>query len=303
MASIVSKAVAKLQGRPPVAIEISPEGVLAAALPAGSHSAVYAYAALPAGAVVPGVGEPNLRAPGAVSDAIRSALSQLSPRTHYLSVVVPDTSIRVFVLDFDTLPQHSVEVESVLRFRLRKSVPFEVEQAGLGYQVLSAKENECKVLAAVMSGPIRAEYEAAVRAAGYEPGVMLPSALAAVAAIDSTEAVLLANLSVPALTTVIVSGQNLMLYRTLDLPSDPEMHRQEVQRGVAVAGAYFEDKLLSRPRQLYYAGDGEAQLFAEWLGDPELKVIDLVPRPTTGVTTPLGEASVAGVTGALAGAR
>jgi type IV pilus assembly protein PilM len=286
-----------------VAIEISPEGVLAAALTAGSQSAAYAYAALPAASIVPGVGEPNLRVPEAVTEAIRSALGQLSPAVHSLSVVVPDTAIRVFVLDFDSLPQQPADAESVIRFRLRKMVPFEVEQAGLGYQVLSAKGNECKVLAAVMPGAIRSEYEAVVRAAGYEPGVILPSALAAMATIDSTEAVLAINLSGLALTTVIVSGQDLMLYRTLDLPAEPELHRQEMQRGIAVAAAYFEDKLLRRPRHLYYAGDGEAQLFAEWLGDSELKVIDLVPRPKTGVITSLGEASVAGVTGALAGAR
>ena len=51
------------------------------------------------------------------------------------------------------------------------------------------------MLAAVMPGPILAEYEAAVRAAGYEPGAVLPSSLAALETMDSMEAVLAANLS------------------------------------------------------------------------------------------------------------
>ncbi len=36
------------------------------------------------------------------------------------------------------------------------------------------------------------------------------------------EAVLIANLSALALTTSITNGQDLLLYRTLDLPEDPE---------------------------------------------------------------------------------
>ena len=96
--------------------------------------------------------------------------------------------MRVFVLDFDSLPAKAAEAVSVVRFRLRKMVPFDVEHAGVSYQVLSQNETECKVLAAVMPGPILAEYEAAVRAAGYEPGAVLPSSLAALEALDSMEA-------------------------------------------------------------------------------------------------------------------
>jgi hypothetical protein len=40
--------------------------------------------------------------------------------------------------------------------------------------------------------------------------------------------------------------------------------------------------------------------FARWLDDPELTVVDLAPRPETGAVTALGQASIAGVAGALA---
>jgi len=312
MSSILSKAKlgSKTSGRPPAAVEVSPEGVMAAALPGPGQSPVYAYQPLPAGAIVPGIGEPNLRAPEAVAAAIRSTLSQVSPRTRSVTLLLPDTVVKVFVLDFDSLPSKPVEAFSVLRFRLRKMVPFDVEHAGLSYQVLVEKKDECKVLAAVLPGQVLAEYEAAVRAAGYEPGAVLPSSLAALEAVDSMEAMLIANLSSIALTTCIANGQDLLLYRTIDLPTDPNLRLQEVQRGIAVAAAYFEDKLGVCPRQLYYAGsniidyDGagysEAEDFASWLDDPELNVVDLAPRPETGAVTSLGQASIAGVAGALA---
>ena len=299
-------------GRPPAAVEVSPEGVLAAANPGLGQPPVYAFQALPAGAILPGIGEPNLRAPEAVAAAIRTTLGQVSPRTRSVTLVLPDTVVRVFVLDFDSLPGKAAEVYPVLRFRLRKMVPFEVEHAGLSYQILVEKKDECRVLAAVLPGPVLAEYEAVVRAAGYEPGAVLPSGLAALEAgeaRESMEAVLIANLTDLALTTSITNGQDLLLYRTLDLPDDPELRAQEIQRGIAVAAAYYEDKLGSRARRLYlshhFGSGGNAQLetFARWIDDPEMTVMELTQQPETGAATSLGGASIAGVAGALAGTR
>ena len=309
MRSILNKASSQPGARPPVAVELSPQGVLAAASPGPGQPLVYAFEPLPSGALVAGIVEANLRAPEVVANSIRAALGQVSPRTRAVTLVLPDTVVRVFFLDFDSLPAKAAEAIPVLRFRLRKMVPFEVEHAGVSYQVLVETKTECKVLAAVLPGPVLAEYEAAVREAGYEPGAVLPTSLAALGAIDSPEPVLAANLNAVALTTSITTGEDLLLYRTLDLPEEPGLRLQEVRRGVAVAAAYFEDKLGVRPRLLYYAGIGAsgnsaAEDFARWINDPELTVVDLAPRPETGAATPLGNVvSLAGVTGALAGAN
>jgi type IV pilus assembly protein PilM len=293
---------AEAGGRPSAAVELTPEGVVAAALPAQGRQPAFGYQPIPAGALVPGIAEPNLRAPEAVVTAIRAALGQVSTRTRAVTLVLPDPVVRVFVLDFDSLPSRPAEANPVLRFRLRKMVPFDVEHAGLSYQVLVEKKDECKVLAAVIPGPILAEYEGAVRSAGYEPGAVLPSSLAALAAFDSLEAVLTANLSGLGLTTSIANGQDLLLYRTLDLPEDPALRLLEVQRGVAVAAAYFEDKLQVRPHRLHYAGWGGAHEFSRWIDDPELTVVDLVNLPDPAAVASLGGAGIAGVAGALAGA-
>ena len=294
--------------RPPVAVELSPQGVLAAASLGPGQAPVYAFQPLAADALAPGIGEPNLRAPEAVVEAIRSAVGQVSPRARAVTLVVPDAVLRVFVLDFDDLPSRAAEAISILRFRLRKAVPFDVEQAGVSYQILTEDKAGCKVLVAVIPGAILQEYEAVVRQAGYEPGAVLSTSLAALAVIDSAEPVLAANLGAKSLTTAITHGPDLLLYRTLDLPDDPDVRLQEVQRDIAVASAYHEDKLGAAPKLLYYVGIGAegvsgAEGFARWIdAPPELKVVDLAPRPETGATTPLGNLlSLAGVIGALAG--
>jgi type IV pilus assembly protein PilM len=305
---ILSKVGSQPGGRPPAAVEITPEGVLAAALPSPGDQPVFAFQPLPAGAILPGIGEPNLRAPEVVAEAIRSVLGQVSARSRSVTLVIPDTVVRVFVLDFDSLPAKPVEAYPVLRFRLRKMVPFDVEHAGLSYQVLSENRSEVKVLAAVLPGPVLAEYEGAVRAAGFEPGAVLPSSLAALETIDSLEAVLAANLSPLSLTTSISSGQDLLLYRTLDLPDDSALRADEVRRGIAVAAAYYEDKLGTKATRLHFAGStpaagSSAETFDRWLGDPTMTVVELTPRTSIGAVSPLGTASVAGVAGALTGVR
>jgi type IV pilus assembly protein PilM len=300
-----------LSGRPAAAIEISSEGVLAAAHPArsgrrgaisGADPTIYAFAPLPAGAVVAGLEEANLRTPEVVVDRIREALEKASPRTRAVTLVLPDPVVRVFVLDFDSLPAKADEAMSVIRFRLRKMIPFDVERAGLSHQPLSQGRSEWKVLTAVTPGPILAEYEAAVRSAGYEPGAVLSSSLAALETADPMEAVLGANLSPQSMTTVIANGQDLLLYRSLDLPAEPAERMAEVQRGIAVAAAYYEDKLGAAPNKLYYSGHHELSEFAGWIAEPGLTVVEWVRRPESGMLTGLGGQSIAGVAGALAGA-
>jgi type IV pilus assembly protein PilM len=276
--------------------------VLAAVLPGKHQQLVYAFEPLRPGVLMPAIGELNMTSPEAVSLAIRNALASVSPRTRAVTVVIPDTAVRVFVLDFDTLPARASEAIPVLRFRLRKMVPFDVEHAGLSYQILSETKTETRVLVAVLPSNILEEYETVVRAAGYEPGAVMPSALAALATADSSEPMLAACLSKVAITTSITRGDDLLLYRTLDLPDDPEQRLLEVQRSVAVAAAYYEDKVSVLPKELYFAGNGTAAEFEQWFGSSELKIIDLAPRPSTGVATSLSNMSVAGLAGALAGA-
>jgi type IV pilus assembly protein PilM len=290
-------------GRPPAAIELSAEGVLGAALDSSSSEPVFAFAPLPSGALVPGIAEPNIRNAELVAGAIRSALNGMSLRSRSVTVVLPDSSVRVFMLDFDSLPSRPAEVLPVLRLRMRKMVPFDVEHAGISYQVLSQSGSAFRLLTAILPGPVLAEFETAVRAAGYDPGAVLPSSLAALEVVDSMEAVLTANLSPLALTTSITNGSDLLLHRTLDLPEDPHERLADIQRGIAVAAAYYEDTLHAPAREIHYAGCYNSREFEKWISGMELKVVDLVQRPETGAITSLGNASIAGVSGALAGTK
>ena len=267
------------------------------------------------GVVRPGLVEANFTDPAVVVAALEKALGEIAPREKNLTLVVPDAAVRVLMLEFDTLPAKAQEALPIVRFRLRKLMPFEVDDAAVSYQVMRQGQGEhgqTHALVTVMPAAVRAEYEAAVRAAEYEPGVMLPSTLAVVAALTTSDAALVVNRNGLSLTTAIAAGDQLLLHRTQELPVDDRQQQEELVQSVSVARAYFEDMLHTLPDVVYYVGPGGAQelarVFEDSAGDEAedgLRVRDLVTASATGTTGPMGASGAprglaAGVTGALA---
>lgn len=288
--------------RPRLACEILPEGVVAARQEGMlDESAMTTFAALPAGAIAPGLAAPNLINRPAVVEAMRKALEELATRGRQLTLVVPDAAVRVLLLDFDTLPTKTADVLPMIRFRLRKLVPFEVEDASISYQRMAAGDTGLvRMLVAVMPHEVLAEYEAAVREAGYEPGAVLSSSLAAVAAVTSDEPALVVHRNGNTVTTAITLPGDMLLHRTQELPLDEHEAASELQRTVSVAMAYFEDTLHARPQSLFYAGPGGAAAFEPVLGEETLRVRELVPTPSTGSSAAMPKGLLSGVVGALA---
>src|SRR5271169_3751376 len=252
--------------RPKLACEITPEGVVAARQQSPEQAAM-SFAPLPAGVVKPGLAEANITDQAVVVAALRKALDEVSAREKQLTLVVPDAAVRVLMLEFDALPAKAQEAMPIVRFRLRKLMPFEVDDAAVSYQVMGQKKDQTHALVTVMPGTVRAEYESAVRAAGYEPGVVLPSTLAALAALMTSDAALVVNRNGLSLTTAITSGDELLLHRTLELPVNDALHHEELAQSVSVARAYFEDTLHTTSEVVYCVGPGGAEEFLRVLGE------------------------------------
>jgi type IV pilus assembly protein PilM len=294
--------------RPLLACEISPAGVLAAR-PDGDILVTH-FVALPPGCLAPGTKPPTILDRPKVVAAVRTAVSAVAergrnlpggrslPANRALTAIVPDASVRVLLLDFDTLPSKRVEILSILRFRLRKLVPFEVEDAVISYQTAGASADQTRLLVTVVPRDVLVEYEGVVREAGYYAGVVLPSTLAATTLLGS-EPALVVNRNGNTLTTAIVRGEELLLHRALEFELDQdtdhsetpsndirtsflpsrqrtpleqalamEAHRaDDIRQTVSVAMAYYEDTLAAVPTALYYIGPGTVEEFEALLGE------------------------------------
>ena len=209
--------------RPRLAVEVRAEGVVAArAEDAAALLTSVARADLAEGAVVPGLKVGNIVNRTAVTAALRRVLDGVAgsgrERLRDVTVIVPDAAVRVLFVDFDQLPSKAAEALPVVRFRLKKLLPFDADEAMVSYQVMSTAKDSVKLLAVAMPKAVLEEYESAVLAAGYLPGAVLPSTLAALAGLDEAEAsVLVVNAGLGTVTTAIVQAGMLMLHRSVDM--------------------------------------------------------------------------------------
>jgi type IV pilus assembly protein PilM len=204
--------------RPRAACEISAQGVVAArSADAASPLAAVVRVPLAEGAIAAGLKPGNVVDRVAVVAALKRALETLDVRSADLTLVIPDAAVRVLLLDFDSLSAKPAEALPIVRFRLKKLLPFDADEAMVSYQVMSASKQMVRVLAVAIPQDVLAEYETAVREAGFEPGAVLPSTLAALAAVDGDEPALLVNANPLSVTTAIVRGGMLLLHRSLDL--------------------------------------------------------------------------------------
>ncbi len=208
--------------RPRVACEIMPQGVVAARS-ADAVSAVSAVARVPLaeGAVAPSLKPGNVVDRVAVTAAIRGALEEIGERANArdanLTLVIPDSAVRVLLLDFEALPSRETEALPLVRFRLKKLLPFDADEAMVTYQTMSTGKGVVRVLAVAIPRDVLSEYETAAREAGFEPGCVLPSTLACLAAVDDAEPALLVNANPNGVTAAIVRGGVLLLHRSVDL--------------------------------------------------------------------------------------
>lgn len=219
--------------RPRLAVELRPEGVVAArAEDTQALVSAVAYGVFAEGALLPGLKAGNVVAHAEMVLAVRKALEAVAEKERQTTLVVPDAAVRVLLLDFDQLPAKAAEALPIVRFRLKKLLPFDADEAAVSYQVMSSSRGLVRVLAVAVPKDVLREYEAVIREAGFEPGAVMPSTLAACAGLPEIEvAALVVNAGETAVTTAIVQGGVLLLHRTVDLIAEGPG-----ERGMAVAG-------------------------------------------------------------------
>jgi len=287
--------------RPLLACEIFSDRVLAARASVQRDLVeVHTARQLPAGAVTPSLTAANINDPAAVSVAVSDALAGVGGRSRDVIAVLPDAAVRTVLLDFDVLPEDAQEAAGVIRFRLKKSLPFEVEKAVVSYHADRAG-GAVKVVASVALASIVQEYEHVLVEAGYNPGVVLPSTLAALGTVDAGRPTLVIKVGEQSTTVAIVDQHQLRLFRTLEVaPTDPAKLVDEVYPSLV----FFEDQFGSSVERILLGGTGSARDLAPVIGSHTAAPIeDLVAARHVGSSLSGGSQSgpLAGIVGALLG--
>jgi type IV pilus assembly protein PilM len=227
---------------PLVACELTPTYVAAARWTHTGALDAFAQESIPPGALVPTAVESNLTDAAAVRAAVGKVFARLHAKPQEVAVLVPDAVIRVFVLHFDTFPRNPADAIPMLRWRLKKSVPFEAEETLVSFMRQEPREEGVDVVTGLARLRIVREYEMLMESVGMSPGVVISSTLAALPLLDDTKPALMARVSGSLLTTAIVRNGLLCGFRCIELPVDLSLLRpQALLDEIYPLAAYYQD--------------------------------------------------------------
>lgn len=208
----------------------------------------------------------NVLKADALADKVRSLIGAQAGRKRGRAVLIlPDFCARVAVLGFDSFPADEKEQLSLVRFRMKRSVPFDVESAVVSFfpQKSKGKGTEAVVVAAALE--IVSRYEAPFRAAGLHPGIVTTSGIAMLDLERRPDISMIARMNGRVLTVIVQQSGVVNLVRTVELT---ETSRDEVMGVLFPTLAFIEDQYQSRPARVLFCGMGELDGWEDELGTP-----------------------------------
>ena len=158
-----------------------------------------------------------------------------------------------------------------------------------------------RVVAAVALENVLEEYESAFRDAGYNPGVVMPSMLAALGAADAEKPTLVVKVDARTISIAILDQEQLLLFRTLENTRGVTITGEQLAEEVYPSVVFFQDTYNLNIERIYVAGLPEAGGAAPALARrPERKVHELVASSQLGSSTAVGSPLANGGSGGSA---
>lgn len=205
---------------------------------------------------------PNLLKAHLFRDALPRLMGGKTPKHTATALVIPDYAVRMTILDFEEFPEADAERIPLLRFRLRKSVPFHIDEAQLAYAVQLEEAKRVEVLVVAIARPILDEYERIFTDAGYRVGLVTPSCMATLPLCgDAASGLsLLAKAAGSTLSVLLLENRRVRLVRCLDLAGSEDEEAEHEDRSILAllqqTLAYAEDQIGHNVNRLLLCGFG-----------------------------------------------
>lgn len=251
---------------PGMVFEVSEAGIAAARI--GHHTEVD-FRPLAPGVLAVSPLKENVLDEAAFAAAVKAlAAAHTARRGKDAALILPDFSTRTTVLDFDSFPAAAEEQLALIRFRLKRSVPFDVETAAVSY-VAQPGPKRVDVVVVMAPREIVARFEAPFRAVGLNPGLVTTSSLAALDLAPEGGLTMIAKLTGKSISLLVRDKAALKLVRCLELPST---ELDDIIAVLAPTFVYMEDNLGGRAETLLLCGFGARTEEAKRLFEQELSV-------------------------------
>lgn len=251
--------------------------------------------------------DPNVTDPKAFVTALREAHLRLLTKERSVCVSLPDATGRVVLLDLEARFKNREEGLDVIRWKLKKSLPFDIGSVQLDYQTLEEKENGAvSLLVSLISRPVVNQYEELLIEAGLEPKLIDFTSFNLyrlfASRLDLAEDGAFVTFYQGAMTVLIFNGGVLSFYRTKEGVGEVQHLYREVNSSFLVYGDQYPGHAVGEVFCMAAPGDAESfrALVAEASGvEPVLLDLERMVRqgPTLGLDRP-GLHALAGALGA-----
>lgn len=231
---------------PDVAVEIDRNHIAAARLALRGDKAVitaHASEALPPGLVVPGLAALNMPDVPAVAQVLARVLGQIGGKPGRVSLIVPDTVAKVSLLKLEKVPAKSADLQEIVRWQVRKSAPFPIDQAVVSIAPgARGADGGSEFVVALSRADVIHQYEQVCLMAGAHAGLVDLSTFGVLNSVLSGNAVppgdwLLVHVTDTYLTLAVVRDNALLFFR----------NRGEEEGTIAdlihQTAMYYEDRL------------------------------------------------------------
>lgn len=231
----------------PVAVEIARDRVAAVAMADGAGEAVvsaYAFEPLAAGVLDPALNAPNIHDQSALVTALRGALEKVAPRARRLALVVPDTAAKVSLVRFEKVPDRAQDLEQLIRWQVRKAVPFKIEDAQVSWAPgVALPGGGREFLVTMARRDVIEGYERACEEAGVYAGIVDLATLNVVNSLLASGTRpsgdwLLVHVAFDYVTLGVVRGPDLVFFRNRAVGEDADLTDLVHQTAM-----YHEDRL------------------------------------------------------------
>jgi type IV pilus assembly protein PilM len=202
---------------------------------------------------VPGVVTPSLQNEAAFADVLRR-LKLETGRWDKVSILVPDSWIRMNIIELQSVPERASETEEVIRWSLRRTMPIDPSLLRLSYEVLTRTPPRVLAFSAVEA--TLAAIERLFSAAGVEVILLEPCGLNIWNAITSREALTTRDriffyIRENDFTTAVFRGPQPLFIRSRNLDGERSLEQE-----IKLSATYLRDSLqTSSIENCYVAGN------------------------------------------------
>ncbi len=197
---------------------------------------------LPDDVIVPSLTAPNVSNRAAVMRALTRVLQEID-RPRRIGLVIPDPAAKVSLIKFQQVPAKASELDQLIRWQIKKTSPFPIEDAQVSYTPMSRGDDGQEFLVTAARTDIVAEYESLCAEAGAYAGlvdVSTSSVINTVLAAQTTQPsdCLLVNVARDWASLAVLRGGEVVLLRSRAAEGEETLADLVHQTAM-----YYEDRL------------------------------------------------------------